>query len=113
MNILLMHLLENPAFWIFVICSSICIMWGIVNFASWCIFRGMEPSYDMGCADNQHYKFGFRRVSPDGTRYQWWVDNHWLEADEFLERCSGLGMSEQSVIDEFGYSATPPRPILP
>lgn len=106
------HPLQNPAFWVFVIGICITIMWALVIGATTFVFHRMEFNFVPDEDERVRFHFGFKRISPDGLRYQWWADNQWLEADEFLERCSGLGMSEESMEMAFGFDSSTILPKL-
>lgn len=93
-----------PALWVAVGAGLILLIWAMIYSGATCIFYLMEFQDSVSWEDDSG-KFGFRRVSPDGRRYQYWSGNGWFEADEFELYCtSELGMSLESIMQEFQYS---------
>ena len=103
---LALQLLMNPAFYVTIAILAILAVWALIACFTILICKMMEMDEIM---KSEPRAFGFRRIAPDGSRYQWWADGGWMDADEFEAYCGGiLGMSRDSIESEFGSLQKPP-----
>lgn len=59
--------------------------------------------------------FGFRRISPDGERWEWWNGSHWLDYHSFKRLLGRRAYSQEYDFDDLNnqYGLTEQHPSRP